>query len=182
MCHVPKVYQKNVRCTRKDIMAIEKCLKLVTSPGYKYDSILFGFVQTACSIRYFVWYTSYRFLIYRQPPGYLVRLPFYALAARDAHIAFSASESPNWSQDYVYEIGNLILNNLYFCPWWECMLDYSFSKNNFHLKYLVIGGWDNGRTVIRKQGGQEIAAENTPNVVSKNNPRKFIAEVSNCKC
>lgn len=39
-----------------------------------------------------------------KPNGYLVRLPVYILAARDAHIVFSAKESPNWTRDYVYEI------------------------------------------------------------------------------
>lgn len=41
-----------------------------------------------------------------QPKGFLVRLPFYALAARDAHIVFSPIEEPNWTRDYVYEICN----------------------------------------------------------------------------
>lgn len=39
-----------------------------------------------------------------QPAGYLVRLPFYVLASRDAHIVFSPNESPNWTRDNVYEI------------------------------------------------------------------------------
>lgn len=39
-----------------------------------------------------------------QPKGFLVRLPFYVLAPRDAHIVFSKTEEPNWTRDYVYEI------------------------------------------------------------------------------
>lgn len=39
-----------------------------------------------------------------QPKGFLVRLPFYVLAARDAHIVFSPTEQPNWTRDNVYEI------------------------------------------------------------------------------
>ncbi|XP_031619784.1 uncharacterized protein LOC116338571 [Contarinia nasturtii] len=39
-----------------------------------------------------------------QPSGYLVRLPFYVLAPRDAHIVFSPTEFPNWTRDNVYEI------------------------------------------------------------------------------
>lgn len=56
-----------------------------------------------------------------QPKGYLVRLPFYVLAPRDAHIVFSATESPNWTRDNVYEIckqnkkmKNLLLSQLMF--------------------------------------------------------------------
>lgn len=39
-----------------------------------------------------------------KPAGYLVRLPFYVLAPRDAHIVFASTESPNWTRDNVYEI------------------------------------------------------------------------------
>lgn len=39
-----------------------------------------------------------------KPNGYLVKLPVYILSARDAHIVFAATESPNWTRDYVYEI------------------------------------------------------------------------------
>lgn len=39
-----------------------------------------------------------------EPEGYLVKLPFYVLAARDAHIVFSPKERPNWTRDSVYEI------------------------------------------------------------------------------
>lgn len=38
-----------------------------------------------------------------QPAGYKVRLPFYVLAPRDAHIIFAETESPNWTRDNVYE-------------------------------------------------------------------------------
>lgn len=33
-----------------------------------------------------------------------MRLQFYVMASRDAHIVFSATESPNWTRDNVYEI------------------------------------------------------------------------------
>lgn len=39
-----------------------------------------------------------------QPEGYIVKFPFYVLAARDAHIVFSPIERPNWTRDNVYEI------------------------------------------------------------------------------
>lgn len=39
-----------------------------------------------------------------KPAGYKVRLPFYVLAPRDAHIIFAETESPNWTRDNVYEI------------------------------------------------------------------------------
>lgn len=39
-----------------------------------------------------------------QPAGYLVRIPFYVLAPRDAHIVFSPTESPNWTSENVYEV------------------------------------------------------------------------------
>lgn len=35
-------------------------------------------------------------------------MPFYVLAARDAHIVFSPVETPNWTRDNVYEICELI--------------------------------------------------------------------------
>lgn len=40
-----------------------------------------------------------------QPEGYLVRMPFYILAERDAKIAFSETENPDWLIDGVYEVG-----------------------------------------------------------------------------
>lgn len=39
-----------------------------------------------------------------QPGGYLVKLPFFVMAARDAHIVFSPTENPSWTRDNVYEI------------------------------------------------------------------------------
>lgn len=38
-----------------------------------------------------------------QPAGYKVRLSFYVLAPRDAHIIFAETESPNWTRDSAYE-------------------------------------------------------------------------------
>lgn len=38
-----------------------------------------------------------------QPDGYLVRLAFYVLAQRDAHVIFTTSDHPDYRTDNVYE-------------------------------------------------------------------------------
>lgn len=44
-----------------------------------------------------------------QPEGYLVRLPFYIVGRRNAHILLSPDEHPNERKTDVYEIGEFYL-------------------------------------------------------------------------
>lgn len=83
-----------------------------------------------------------------QPSGYLVRMPFYVLAPRDAHIVFSPTESPNWTRDNVYEI--------------------------------LVGGWANNRTLIRRRRQDyDMAVEYNFNVLRKSEPLQLLIEITN---
>lgn len=44
---------------------------------------------------------------YGKQEGYVVRLAFYALADRDAHIIFTTNDLPNFQTDFAYEICEL---------------------------------------------------------------------------
>lgn len=39
-----------------------------------------------------------------QPDGYMVRLAFYVIAGRDAHIIFTTNDHPSYQVDAAYEI------------------------------------------------------------------------------
>lgn len=45
-------------------------------------------------------------LMHGQPQGYLVRLAFYVIGAKDAHIRFTSNANPEYANGY--EIGNLM--------------------------------------------------------------------------
>lgn len=69
---------------------------------YLFPLIQFDLIYSSSFFPLFL--LHHRFFFVLQPSGYLVRLPFYVLAPRDAHIVFSPTESPNWTRDNVYEI------------------------------------------------------------------------------
>lgn len=82
-----------------------------------------------------------------QPIGYLVRLPLYVLAPRDAHIVFSPMEKPVWTRDSVYEIRKLehppnyywltIFVIIYQC--WKWVFLFNEVTFDFPFKLLAVG-------------------------------------------
>lgn len=51
-------------------------------------------------------------ITYGQQEGYMVRLSFYVIADRDAHIIFTTSDQPNYATDSAYEICKCIIESI----------------------------------------------------------------------
>lgn len=107
------------------------------------------------------------------PDGYLVKLPFFVIAARDAHIVFSPTERPNWTRDNVYEIcrcffillGELNSPQFLTTQWWYYFV-------------AVIGGWANNRTLIRRRRQDlDLTTEYTFNVLRRDDPLKVEIQI-----
>lgn len=110
-----------------------------------------------------------------QPKGFLVRLPFYVLAPRDAHIVFAKTEAPNWTRDFVYEI-------CMYRQWSRAAIEQRHTHCYFLRSNVVIGGWANNRTLIRRRRQDlDLATEFTFNVLRKDEPLKILIEISTGK-
>lgn len=53
----------------------------------------------------------------------------------------------------------------------------------YDLKYLVVGGWENERTLIRrKRQDNDMTVQYTSNVLSKDDPVQLLIEITNGMC
>lgn len=104
-----------------------------------------------------------------QADGYVFRLPIYVQGVRDAHILLSHSVDPDPNNGY--EI---------------CKFNLNFSQGKIFINvlkfffYVVIGGWGNLRTLIRKNG-EVIAETDEYNVLNEFKPIKVLIEMTRGK-